>query len=176
MRNGFPIPAPCLIVLVGPPGSGKTTWAKNNQVGAVHVSQDDLIDAITPAGFDPIYRPVYQAAEDAVARAALQQGHTVIVDRTNRTRAHRRRWLEIANQERCPAIAVMMSTSEKLCRERNAKRDGARRLSEERMDRMLAALEPVESGEGFAAVHIESGIGESIKIEEIFHEHCHQAR
>ena len=165
MRNGS------LIVLVGPPGSGKTVWAKRNQSGAVHISQDDLIDAITPAGFDHIYRPVYRAAEDAVAHAALRDGHTVIVDRTNRTRSHRRRWLEVANQERCPAIAVVMSTSEELCRERNAQRDGTCRLSDERMDRMFAALEPVQPDEGFAAIHTES-----IRLEEILHEHRHQMR
>src|SRR5579859_6358021 len=87
-----------LIVLVGPPGSGKSTWAHQNRDGAVHVSQDDLIDAITPGGFDHIYRPVYREAEDAIARAALRRGHTVIVDRTNRTRAHRERWLRMARE------------------------------------------------------------------------------
>ena len=93
-----PLAVPCLIVLVGPPGSGKSTWAKQNGRGAVHVSQDDLIDAISPDGFDHVYRPIYAAAEDAVARTALERGHTVIVDRTNRTRAHRRRWLAIAGE------------------------------------------------------------------------------
>ena len=97
---------PSLIILVGPPGSGKSTWAKQNGRGAVHVSQDDLIDAISPDGFDHIYRPVYAAAEDAVARAALKHGNTVIVDRTNRTRRHRDRWLAIAREADCPAIAA----------------------------------------------------------------------
>ena len=63
---------PCLIVLVGHPGSGKTTWARRNGRGAVHVSQDGLIDAITPDGFNHLYRPIYREAEDAVARAALK--------------------------------------------------------------------------------------------------------
>ena len=76
----------CLVVLVGPPASGKTTWARRNGRGAVHVSQDGLIDAITPDGFDRAYRRVYHEAERAVARAALDSGYTVIVDRTNRTR------------------------------------------------------------------------------------------
>src|SRR6202022_625506 len=105
-------------------------WARQNRHGVVDVSQDDLIDAITPGGFDHVYRPIYRAAEDAVARAALQAGHTVIVDRTNRTRAHRERWLALAREESCPAIAVVMSTSEELCRARNAKREGNRRVSE----------------------------------------------
>ncbi len=130
MTPNFPIPDRCLIVLVGPPGSGKSTWAHQNRHGVVHVSQDDLIDAITPGGFDHMYRSVYRAAEDAVARAALQAGHIVIVDRTNRTRAHRERWLALAREAACPAIAVVMSTSEELCRERNAKRPGNRRVSE----------------------------------------------
>jgi predicted kinase len=183
MTPNFPIAVPCLIVLVGAPGSGKSTWAHQNRYGVVHVSQDDLIDAITPGGFDHVYRPVYRQAEEAIARAALRCGHTVIVDRTNRTRAHRERWLSLARQESCPAIAVVMSTSEELCRKRNAKRDGARRVSEERMDRMFAALEPVRLDEGFAAVHFESGVGSSIGLakilsvkEQVFNEYRHEAR
>jgi predicted kinase len=178
---------PCLIVLVGPPGSGKTTWARRNGHGAVHVSQDDLIDAITPAGFDPVYRPVYREAEDSIAKAALRAGHTVIVDRTNRTRAHRERWLRIAQDARCPAAAVVMSTPVELCRARNERRTGPRRLSSERMERMLAALEPVRNDEGFAAIHFENGVSQSISLdrilstflstkEQIPHEYCHKAR
>jgi predicted kinase len=174
-----------LIVLVGPPGSGKTTWARRNGHGAVHVSQDDLIDAITPFGFDHIYRPVYRDAEDAIARAALRDGHTVIVDRTNRTRAHRERWLRIAREAQCPAVAVVMSTSAAVCHERNAARSGPRRLSPERMERMIAAFEAVGDDEGFAAVHVEDGEGTGVTLEEILsvsikeqmsHEYCHEAR
>jgi predicted kinase len=181
-----PLGIPCLIVLVGPPGSGKTTWARRRGRGAVQVSQDGLIDAITPDGFDHIYRPIYREAEDAVARAALKAGHTVIVDRTNRTRAHRERWLQIAREARCPAVAVVMTTSEALCRERNAKRDAGRRLSEERMERMFSVLEPVRSDEGFVSIHFDDGVGASIALEEILlqvrkkeqlsHEYYYQTR
>jgi predicted kinase len=183
VMSNSPISVPCLIVLVGPPGSGKSTWAHQNRHGAVHVSQDGLIDAITPGGFEHVYRPIYGRAEDAIARAALRAGHTVIVDRTNRAREHRERWLRIAHEESCHAIAVVMSTSEELCRARNAERDEARRVNEERMGRMFAALEPVGSDEGFAAIHFESGVGPGTSLAEIlslkeheFNEYCHEAR
>ncbi len=123
MNGNPPLGIACLLVLVGPPGSGKSTWARQNGSGAVHVSQDGLIDAITPDGFDHVYRPVYRAAEDAAARAALEDGHTVIVDRTNRTRRHRERWLRIAREADAPAIAVEMCAPASLCRERNRARD-----------------------------------------------------
>src|SRR6516165_8425454 len=85
MSGNPPLRTACLVVLVGAPASGKSTWARSNARGAVVVGQDELIDAITPGGFDHEYRPVYTAAEDAIARAALSEGHAVIVDRTNRT-------------------------------------------------------------------------------------------
>jgi len=162
-----PVGARCLIVLVGPPGSGKTTWARRNGPGAVHVSQDGLIAAITPDGFDHAYRPVYKEAENAVAAAALEAGHTVIVDRTNRTRAHRERWLHIARRQSCPAIAVVITTPHTLCRERNAQRDPSSRLTEERMDRMFAALEPIHPSEDFAAVYYTSGEDAGLSLDEI---------
>jgi predicted kinase len=175
-----PLAVPSLIVLVGPPGSGKSTWAKQNGRGAVHVSQDDLIDAISPNGFDHIYRPVYAAAEDAViTRTALRHGNTVIVDRMNRTRAHRDRWLAIAREADCSAIAVAMRASLSLCRERNRHRRDQRLLSEDRMERMIAAFEPVRPDEGFTAIFDDSAslaeILQSLRRETI-HEYCDQAR
>jgi 5,6-dimethylbenzimidazole synthase len=142
-----PLSVRCLIVLVGPPGSGKTTWARRNRKGAVHLPQDGLIGAITPDGFDPAFCPIYKEAEDAVVRVALRSGRTVIADGTNHTRAHRERWLKIAREESSPAIAVVISTSED----------------------MFAAMEPVQPDEGFAAVHLESGVVEGIRLPQGFH-------
>ena len=173
---------PCLIVLVGPPGSGKSDWARRNGAGAVIVSQDDLIDAITPHGFDYSFRPVYTAAEDATARAGLASGFLVIVDRTNRTRVLRERWTRIAREAGCKAVAVVMTASAELCRARNRERTGHRWVSDERMERMLAAMETVSPEEGFATVFRDSAatlknIMDFLKrkTEEASHEYCNQA-
>jgi predicted kinase len=148
----------CLIVLVGAPGSGKSTWAAEHGSGAVHVSQDGLIDAITPHGFEHGYREIYYEAENAIARAAIRAGHTVIVDRTNRTRGHRERWLGMAREEGCRVMAVVMTTPADLCRARNSQRIGPRRLNEERMERMLAAMEAVTADEGFDSITFSGGV------------------
>jgi predicted kinase len=167
MTPNRPLYVPLLIILVGSPGSGKTTWARRNCYGTVHVSQDELVDAITPGGFDHAYRPVYREAEDAAARAGLRAGQTVIVDRTNRTRVHRERWIRIAREAGVPAVAVVMSTPENVCRERNAERGHSRRLTDERMQRMLASFEPVMQDEGFAAIYFNSGLDAGVEIDEI---------
>ena len=158
-----------LIVLVGPPGAGKSQWAKRNAQGAVVVSQDDLIDAITPQGFDYAFRPVYTAAEDAIARKALSLGFTVVVDRTNRTRHHRERWIAIAREFNCPAFAVVIAADADLCRERNRGRTDHRRVSDLRMERMIAAMEPVTADEGFTGI-------KHIQTTKEAYEYCNQAR
>ncbi len=178
-----PLGIACIVTLVGPPASGKTTWARRNCAGAVLISQDELIEAITPGGFAHVYRPIYAAAEDAVARMAMESGHTVIVDRTNRTCAHRKRWLQIAREFQCPAIALEMTTPASICRTRNRAREGPRRLSEERLERMLAAMERVRPDEGFTAIYA----GEAVNLADILsefamerkrslHEYCHETR
>jgi len=177
-----PILQPCLIVLVGPPGSGKSRWAASNNKGAVVVSQDEFIDAITPHGFDHAFRPVYSAAENATAKAALAASYTVIVDRTNRTRVLRERWIRVAHEARCPVVAVVMSACAELCRVRNRARNGPRRVTEERMERMLASMEAVSVNEGFAAVFGDEKTGVADVLEylkqragEERYEYCNQA-
>jgi predicted kinase len=123
------------------------------------------------------------AAEEAIAKAALERGHSVIVDRTNRTRGHRERWLRVAKNALFPAVAVVMTASEALCRQRNRERNAAARVSEERMDRMLAVLEPVQPDEGFYAVFAGDAVSMTDILsrvrdakEALLHEYCNQAR
>jgi len=76
----------------------------------------------------------------------------VIVDRTNRTRALRKRWIAIARETMCKVIAIVMSADAETCRTRNRARSGPRFVTEERMRRMIAVLEAPELDEGFDAI------------------------
>ena len=88
----------------------------------------------------------------------------------------------IARESGCKAVAVVMTAGDGLCRARNLARTNHRRVSDERMERMLAAMEPVARDEGFAAVFRD----DEVTVQEIFkclqegiteesHEYCNQA-
>ena len=87
---------PRLIMLIGVPGSGKTTWIRNHQHDAVVISSDDKIEAAAAAQ-GLTYSAVFAAeikAATAAAMADLQQavtyGRDIILDQTNLTVNSRR--------------------------------------------------------------------------------------
>lgn len=73
-----------LIVMMGTPGSGKTTTAKEiaNQSGAIHIEQDN-------------YRTTRQV--EVAVKAALDEGKSVIIDATHPSRDKRQGWYNLAD-------------------------------------------------------------------------------
>jgi predicted kinase len=95
---------PTLTVLVGLPGSGKTTWRKEylaSNPDTVVISQDDLLDAYAVANaltyteafqqadLKKIEKQVYALFDEAVA-----QGQDILLDRTNMTAKGRASFLK----------------------------------------------------------------------------------
>ena len=85
---------PRVIVLVGPPASGKSTWRQSYQAStarpAIVVSTDDLIDRYAAhngmtytEAFGKLKMEDLDATAIATMRAALAAGQDVIIDRTN---------------------------------------------------------------------------------------------
>lgn len=97
-----------LIVLMGVPGSGKTTWAKVNANGAVVCSTDRLrLDrGLTDAGV-----VAYLNALRTKASRSLAAGLDVVVDGCNTRRDERARWLGTARVHRVAARLVVIHTS-----------------------------------------------------------------
>ena len=123
---------PELILTIGVPGSGKSTWARgeadwNNRVlfdtPTIVVERDEIRHHLT--GDHQNFRheaEVTRIAEDR-ARVALSQGTTVIVADTNLRAKYRRRWAKMAEQCGASYREVVFDTPLDVCLARDAARD-----------------------------------------------------
>lgn len=89
-----------LIVMAGPPGSGKSTIAAlaARRLGCALVSVDPIEAAMWIAGVDraqPTGLAAYVVAE-AVAREQLLLGHDVVIDAVNDVAEARQQWRDLA--------------------------------------------------------------------------------
>ena len=113
------LPSPCVVVLVGPGASGKSTWAAAHFPPAVIVSSDRL-RALVGSGEDDI-----GASEDAftllgtVIERRLGRGLTTVIDTLGLDDDRRLGWLEAAKRHRMPCVVVTFDTSAEECRARN---------------------------------------------------------
>lgn len=125
-----------LLVLVGLPGSGKTTLRDRHLDGYEVLSKDNR------PGADRQIREL---------RALLKAGKSVVVDNTNASREERAPLLAVARAEGVPARAVLIDTPEAEVRRRNAGR-GAGKVPAVAINTIRKRLQPPATGEGFASV------------------------
>ena len=119
MQDPVQLPSPCVVVLVGPGASGKSTWAAAHFPSAVIVSSDRL-RALVGSGEDDI-----GASEDAFALLStiverrLSRGLTTVIDTLGLDDERRLGWLEAANRHRMSCVAITFDTAADECRARN---------------------------------------------------------
>lgn len=146
---------PCLVVLVGPAGAGKSTWARRWFRAEAVVAADDLRAMVGHGRRDQ--RASTDAFEvlDLIVAKRLKRTLTTVVDSTGLDPKRRRRWLDLAAKAGVPAVAVTFSVPERDVRARNRER-GADAVPSgvvtAQLRSMVDAAAAVRS-EGFAAVH-----------------------
>ena len=94
-----------ITVLVGLPGSGKTTWRKARPKLGVVVSSDDLVEEIAArdgVSYVEAWNKHINDAQDCawdIFATAARAGLDTVIDMTNLTQASRRRWIGYEDQD-----------------------------------------------------------------------------
>lgn len=147
------LPSPCLVVLVGAAGSGKSNWANAHFPGQVVAS--DALRALAGEGEDDLRASLdaFTLLDDVVERR-MRRRLTTVIDTLGNDAGRRDRWRQIAARHGVPCHAIVLATAPADIRRWNkgrAKQVPAAVLRTQ-LAEMAAIVDAVRS-EPFAGVH-----------------------
>jgi len=140
-----------VVLAIGLPGSGKTTWFKRR--GVTPLSSDMLRSIL----FDDITEQRYQGLVFSTLRSLLRARLIAkmpwnYVDATNLSPHERRQWIKMARSFGYEVHAVFFDVPFEVCMERNQRRDYV--VNEAAMRGMAERLRPPSFKEGFHKITV----------------------
>jgi protein phosphatase len=162
------LPSAALVVLVGPAGSGKSTFAARHFRPDEIVSSDAIRERLTGDAADQTRNKAVFRILDAEVAALLRANGRAVVDATSAERHARRSLVRLADTAHLPAIAIVLALPLAVVLARNARRPG-RPVPDDVVRRQWHALErslrdDALDAEGFAAVHL---IGDTATLDRV---------
>ena len=144
-------PRGVVVLTIGLPGSGKSSWFKRR--GVTPLSSDMLRSLL----FDDITEQRYQDLVFSTLRSLLRARLVArmplnYVDATNLSPHDRRGWIKMAHDFGYEVQAVFFDVPLEVCMQRNARRD--RVVPEDVMKRMADKLRPPKFEEGFSKITV----------------------
>ena len=139
------------MVLVGLPGSGKSSWLERQKIVGIssdwirHVLADDATD-------QTIHARVFLTMRYLLRQRLAIGRPATYMDATHLIPEERRPYVEIAEWFGCDVEALFFNAPPAVCRARNAGRP--RVVPDDAMERMALKLIPPEMSEGFARITV----------------------
>lgn len=149
------IPELSLVILIGPTGSGKTTFARQHFKHTEIVSSDVCRGIVGDDENDQTITSEAFELAHFIVRQRLKLGKLTVVDATNVQPASRKPLLEIARECHAIPVAIVFKTPERICSERNAKREDrsfGHHVIRKQMSEMKRGLRQLKR-EGFRYIH-----------------------
>jgi protein phosphatase len=150
------LPDPSLVLLVGPAGAGKSTFAEAHFRSSEIVSSDAMREMLTDDPGDQGASAEAFQVLSIIVNGRLRRRLLTVVDATNLRAANRRRYQRLAARYGIPTVAIAFALPVGRYHERNRARDD-RVVPDfvitdqaERMAKVLSTL----AEEGYAAVHV----------------------
>lgn len=150
------LPSDALVLLVGPAGAGKSTWAAAHFDPSAILSSDSFREQVAGQAADQSATADAFKVLHLVAAARMRRGLLTVVDATNLTEGARRSLLRLGDKTGRPVAAVVFDLSLERCLAQNAARSG-RQVPEEVVRRHHRALWSALArlpGEGYASVSV----------------------
>lgn len=159
------IPDPSLVVLIGPSGAGKTTFARKHFRPTEILGSDAFRALVADDEAAPDAGPDAFQALRLVAARRLRRGRLTVIDATNVLPGARRPLVGLARGNRLPAVAIVFDLPERVRQERNRLH---RALAPQVLDRQADAMRHtlgLLAQEGFAPVYVldsEQAVAEAV--------------